>query len=266
MIVIKVENEDWPLLTIEDGGVVKLYKEGGELWKEARLKDCPEFREENVWEIVLQSLDLTLGMGAKPPEGAGAIYALADPDTLQIRYVGQTKGPLIQRLRKHISKAKREARTHAQRWLNSLMDRPAMVLLDEVPLDEIDQTERVWIAAFRKDGFDLTNIADGGAGGGPFRGRKATPEHRAKISAAHTGRPKSEEHRKHLSESRAGRYVGENGPLAKLNNSQVRDIKRRYAAGGISYQRLADEFGVSESAIGAIVTGITWKHIQIEED
>lgn len=53
---------------------------------------------------------------------------------------------------------------------------------------------------------------------------------------------------------------GEDRPLAKLTNQQAAAIRDRYAAGGITQQALADEYGVSRSAIGFVVTGTTYKH------
>ena len=47
----------------------------------------------------------------------------------------------------------------------------------------------------------------------------------------------------------------------KLNEEQVREIRKRYAAGKIGTQRLANEFGVSKSNIRAILTGKIWKHL-----
>jgi hypothetical protein len=53
---------------------------------------------------------------------------------------------------------------------------------------------------------------------------------------------------------------GEQHPDAKLNESQVRDIRARRAAGASGYS-LAKAFGVSEQAIAAIVKRKTWKHV-----
>lgn len=58
---------------------------------------------------------------------------------------------------------------------------------------------------------------------------------------------------------------GERFWSAKLTELQVTEIRRRYAAGGIGQQRLANEFNVSKSNVRAIVTGLTWKHLLEEE-
>lgn len=48
---------------------------------------------------------------------------------------------------------------------------------------------------------------------------------------------------------------------AKLAGSDVLEIRRRYAAGGISQQKLADDFGVSQSMVGLIVRRVSWPHL-----
>jgi DNA-directed RNA polymerase specialized sigma24 family protein len=60
----------------------------------------------------------------------------------------------------------------------------------------------------------------------------------------------------------AGRNAfGARQGLAKLNDDKVREIRSRYAAGGVSYQDLADEFGVALSQIASVVKRRTWKHV-----
>jgi hypothetical protein len=46
---------------------------------------------------------------------------------------------------------------------------------------------------------------------------------------------------------------------AKLTDDQVALIRNRYAAGGVSQQALADEYGVHQTAIGFVVRGAHWK-------
>lgn len=58
---------------------------------------------------------------------------------------------------------------------------------------------------------------------------------------------------------------GERVGLAKLTEAGVREIRRRYAAGGVSQQVLADEFGVHQTKISAVVRRKTWIHVLDEE-
>lgn len=41
----------------------------------------------------------------------------------------------------------------------------------------------------------------------------------------------------------------------------TREIRARYATGGITQTALAAEYGVSKTAISAIVNRLNWKHI-----
>jgi hypothetical protein len=54
---------------------------------------------------------------------------------------------------------------------------------------------------------------------------------------------------------------GEKHGRARLTASQVIEIRRRYAAGGIFQYELAKEYGVSRQLIGFIVNRKLWSHI-----
>lgn len=49
-----------------------------------------------------------------------------------------------------------------------------------------------------------------------------------------------------------------------LTPAQVREIRSRHAAGGVTYEALADEFGVTGHTISCAVRRVTWKHIGSE--
>lgn len=55
---------------------------------------------------------------------------------------------------------------------------------------------------------------------------------------------------------------GEDNGNAELTESDVREIRRLSAAGGISQRALARQFGVSQGTINQIVTRKTWKHVE----
>lgn len=61
------------------------------------------------------------------------IYALVDPNTFQVRYVGQTSQTATQRLRLHLSVAKAGKNAHpVYPWIRSLSPlRPTLVILEE---------------------------------------------------------------------------------------------------------------------------------------
>lgn len=55
---------------------------------------------------------------------------------------------------------------------------------------------------------------------------------------------------------------GEGHGLAKLTEETVREIRRRYAEGGVSQQRLADECGVNQTKISDVILRKTWRHVE----
>ena len=52
---------------------------------------------------------------------------------------------------------------------------------------------------------------------------------------------------------------GERHPLHKLTVDRVREIRSRYASGGLYYRELATEYGVTMTCIASIITRRTWK-------
>lgn len=56
-------------------------------------------------------------------------------------------------------------------------------------------------------------------------------------------------------------FFGEANGLAKLTAEKVLAIRRRYAAGGVTMQALADEYGVAITNISSIIGRKTWKHV-----
>lgn len=58
------------------------------------------------------------------------------------------------------------------------------------------------------------------------------------------------------------RRLGSAASQAKVTEDAVREIRRRYAAGGVRMRDLAHDFGVSERAIGHIIRRSTWAHVE----
>jgi hypothetical protein len=54
---------------------------------------------------------------------------------------------------------------------------------------------------------------------------------------------------------------GEARPAAKLTDALVKEVRRRYAAGGVSQSDLAREYSVCRGTIAKAVTGKTWRHV-----
>jgi hypothetical protein len=62
--------------------------------------------------------------------------------------------------------------------------------------------------------------------------------------------------------SRKGRLkVGEANKLSRLTVEQVREIRAKYEAGGVSYRQLASEYGVHPPTLWKVVTRRTWQHV-----
>jgi len=160
------------------------------------------------------------------PLDVAYIYALCEPDTNIVRYVGKSVKP-TKRLNSHCND---KATTRKGNWIRSLGDRkPELLILEEVPINDWEQYERKWIAFYREKGYDLTNHTDGGEGVSGLtedarqrlsKARKElwnipekreeflilmrSPERRAKISAANKGRPRSAEHTAKLPQNNKG--------------------------------------------------------------
>jgi hypothetical protein len=89
------------------------------------------------------------------------IYALRDPETQLIRYVGCTKLPLSKRLEAHLATAQPSGWMISRKdhWLVGLKARklqPTIELLQVVRSEPL-AAERAWIKGMRSIGCDLTN-------------------------------------------------------------------------------------------------------------
>jgi hypothetical protein len=93
------------------------------------------------------------------------IYALKDPNTNKIRYVGKSNNP-IKRLYDHIHSC-HLTHTHKNNWLQSLLrenKKPTVEILEEVNSSEWQFYEKYWIHKLKNQGEKLTNIDEGGNG------------------------------------------------------------------------------------------------------
>lgn len=91
------------------------------------------------------------------------IYALLDPTSKTIRYIGLTIVPLNQRLKNHIYAAKTRSTNRRINWINSLKEKPIIILIDEIISEEVEWwLEEYWVSQFKTWGFQLVNSTDGG--------------------------------------------------------------------------------------------------------
>lgn len=136
------------------------------------------------------------------------IYCLCEPGTRTVRYVGKSNNP-SKRLTGHIDAAKQGSQTHVSRWIRQLSARPELFVIGEIPLLGWQNYERNVIAAARALSMTLTNITDGGEGGGPT-GYRHTPEAKMRIAKASKERKRSPEALARLSASKIGKKLRHN--------------------------------------------------------
>lgn len=199
------------------------------------------------------------------------IYALGDPETGLIRYIGKSIRP-EQRIQNHINE--KPTNCHRSHWLQSLKAKglqPLAILLEEIrgawPWQE---SERYWIARGRREGWPLTNNTDGGDGvtglpekarakmAATWRGRKHRPESLEKMRIASTGRRHSDESKAARSAMFKGRKITWVGKVAealrKFDDTSRTEVKRRLDAGERTGD-LAREFKVHRTTISKIKMG-----------
>lgn len=119
------------------------------------------------------------------------IYALIDPSTSNVRYIGKTVN-LKRRYNRHIRNAQdTTCKYHSANWIRSLLNnnlRPELIVIEETDLDNWIDREIYWIKYYRNI-YDLTNILDGGNGTATYGrlGKTNTDEHKMKCSLARKG-------------------------------------------------------------------------------
>lgn len=121
------------------------------------------------------------------------IYALLDPDTRDVHYIGKTDD-MAKRLKNHLQPAALKIRCRRTSWLKGLLKKgkkPLMVMLEEVEQEHWKQKECYWIAFYRALGAHLMNTAEGGGGG--VKPEWITPEMRGNMRAAQLGKKRSAE-------------------------------------------------------------------------
>jgi len=112
------------------------------------------------------------------------IYALVDPRTEEVRYIGKTID-LARRTAETVRQAKKD-KTYKANWIKNLLKenlKPLCIILDEVEFREESFWEKHYISLYRSWGFKLTNATSGGEG---TVGLKRTVETRAKMSKPKT--------------------------------------------------------------------------------
>jgi hypothetical protein len=136
------------------------------------------------------------------------IYAMVDPRTGLIRYIGKTIHSLRHRRSAHIHDARSGKNGHRCKWIRSLLFsglRPTIIEIESCSGNGFAE-EIFHIRLAKKDGIKLVNDTDGGEGCLGLRHSAKTKE---KLSRIGRGRPHSAEHKKNISEGLVGRMVGD---------------------------------------------------------
>ena len=214
------------------------------------------------------------GKGRNPQDTY--IYALIDPITQHVRYVGKTKYP-NRRYNAHINDSNK---SHKTNWIKSLGSlKPEFLILDVC--DELSwvQLEQYWISQFKTWGFNLTNMTEGGEGNTyvslpeshrkniskGLKGRIVTPETRRKIAESNRGKPKSKEHVLNLSLTHKGKApVTKNRFKRKIGQYLNGDLIKIWD----SVRNAANSLNVHESSISHCcagrkksIKGYVWKYL-----
>ena len=155
------------------------------------------------------------------------VYALVssgEPDI--VRYVGRTKSDSPKRrLKAHVKDATVSRNYHVHNWIRKVQDSGdtvvAITLESDLTWEESGKREIYWIAYYKEQGFDLTNMTSGGDGAPNLsaesrqimrlkklgKGHSQTKETRKKISKAHKGRKPSDEIREKYRQAKLGKIV-----------------------------------------------------------
>lgn len=140
------------------------------------------------------------------------------------------------------------------------------------------ELEELMILEYGRIDLGTGTLVNMTAGGDGTKGRVCTTETRQKLSAVSKGKPKSEEHRQKISAAK----IGENNPMygkklseetkqkmsaaskgkpsekRKLTFEQAEEIRQRYKNEKITYDKLAQEYGVVRSVIWSIINNETY--------
>ena len=136
-------------------------------------------------------------------ECVGVIYYLKDPESLKIRYIGQTIQGIDLRLKQHLWYSSKQ-NNHLGCWLRSLSADPIIDIIEECEFESLDTRELYWIDYYKEN-----NLVNSMIRCERSRHHTHSEETKKKIGLAtiktHTGRKRSEETRLKISEAAKAR-------------------------------------------------------------
>lgn len=199
------------------------------------------------------------------------IYALVDPETDEVRYIGKTNQLLSARLGAHLLE---RANCHRCHWIAQLAARelkPRIEVLETIEgLMPWQPSEIFWIAWAQRNGARLTNNTSGGDGvpnlpaatrermRNVWLGRKHSEETLQKLRVARRSRVTTDATKLKMSATMKGRKITWTDKISEANRkidvAQLETIKARIAAGEL-VKDIAVEFGVHRTTISKIKMG-----------
>ena len=158
----------------------------------------------------------------------GQLYSLHDPETNEIRYIGQTVKTLARRLTIHLYAKSDDYRGH---WVRALVRRGLKPTILHIAwadsADDLNSLEELAIATLKVLGAKLVNTHRGGRAPKRERGFKLTEAHKAKVAAANTGKVRTPEQRAATAAARTGTKAS---PEARANMSRAARLRAASAA------------------------------------
>ncbi len=181
------------------------------------------------------------------------IYALLDPESDDVKYIGKTVRYLSQRYALHIwlaNKSKDKSKDKKTQWMKSMLNckkRPKIKIIEKVSLEQGDEREQFWIKHYKEMGAVLVNSTNGGRGIAGFR---HTEEAKIRIREASKIKIFSDEYKNKLSITKVGKL----NPQCKLNYDDIQMIKELLMK-GMRQRKIANLFNIDPSHISKIKTG-----------
>lgn len=177
-------------------------------------------------------------------------------------YIGSTN-KLDRRFYEH--KCRLRSDTHKNTYLQSAWDKygeenfkfEVIIYCSEQDLEFYEQIFLDEYNSYKKDvGYNLAKCVEA-----PNRGKEFTKEHKDKISKNHAD--VSGKNNPMYGKERDCEWLkGSNSPCSKLDEDDVREIKRLLEDDSIYQYEIAEEFDVDRATITYIKQGKTWTHVE----
>lgn len=155
------------------------------------------------------------------------IYALCEPETLIVRYIGKTVDPK-RRLRQHLRSSSKK-RTHLGNWLRRVISEGALPQMEIIRVTDIDgwkEVEESCIQLAKDLGYSLVNLAKGGFGGNGLKGREHFLFGKRGSECPRFGQKHSEETKRILSLQKLGKKLP---PRTPEHGKAIGDaLRKRY--------------------------------------